>query len=423
MSIANLLTKQIGRVALTTACTISGLTLGLNPAFAGPREQARFIHDRIAGVPPTNSVLNSMTTDISGGNITSAVNTAMANSNFLNVTVKNMVIPWTNKEQTVFAPLNDAAATIIGYIRDGKDFRGIMFDNTIYVGNDNTLPAYSNSNNNHYAQMEHRNLDLASVLLEQPQTNVTGLPGEAVAGVTTTRQSARAFFYAGTNRAMFRFTLMNYMCLDLEQVKDITRIPDRIRQDPSRSPGGDSDVYLNNCLGCHAGLDALAGAYAYYEWQYPQNGDPDTGFLRYNLTAETYDLEGNSITSRVSRKHLINPTNFIYGYVTSDDSWKNYWRTGVNANLQWGQDSSLTPANSPQAAVSGNGAAALGREMANTGAFARCQVVKVYRHVCHADPDETTLQTLVGNFAGANYDMRTVFRDSVTDCMNKNPNI
>ena len=49
---------------------------------------------------------------------------------------------------------------------------------------------------------------------------------------------------------------------------DITRPPDRIRQDPSRSPGGDSRVFLNQCIGCHSGMDALAGAFAYYNYDH-----------------------------------------------------------------------------------------------------------------------------------------------------------
>ena len=272
MSVANLLKMQFGKVALTTACTIGMTTMLMNPAFAGNREKARYIHDRIAGVPPDNATLATME-GLVGSDPNAAVAIAMQNKNFLNVTVKNMVIPWTNKDQTVFAPFNDAAATITGYIKDGKDFRGILFDNIIYVGTGNGLPAYSNSNNNHYVQIEHRDLDLATVLQEQPQTSVTSLPAEAVAGVTTTRQSAKEFFYLGTNRAMFRFTMMNYLCRDLEQMKDITRISDKIRQDVSRSPGGDSDVFLNNCIGCHAGMDGLDGAYAYFEWDMPLDGN------------------------------------------------------------------------------------------------------------------------------------------------------
>ena len=69
----------------------------------------------------------------------------------------------------------------------------------------------------------------------------------------TTRAAAQAFFIAGTNRAMFRYTMMNHLCMDLEQVQDPTRPPDRVRQDVSRSPGGDSRVFLNNCVGVPRG--------------------------------------------------------------------------------------------------------------------------------------------------------------------------
>ena len=172
MSIANLLTKQTGRVALAAASTVCLFSLAINSASAGDREKAKFIHDRIAGVPATNAVLTSMTSDIAGGNEAAAVTTAMNDPNFLNVKVKNMVIPWTNKDETVFADFNDAAATIIGYIRDGRDFRGILFDNVIYTGNDGSLPAYSTTNNNHYIQMEHRNLNLRTVLQNQVQSHL-----------------------------------------------------------------------------------------------------------------------------------------------------------------------------------------------------------------------------------------------------------
>ena len=65
--------------------------------------------------------------------------------------------------------------------------------------------------------------------------------------------------------------MINYMCDDLQTIEDITRPPDRIRQDPSRSPGGDSRVFLNTCIGCHSGMDALAGAFAYYNFNADQH--------------------------------------------------------------------------------------------------------------------------------------------------------
>ncbi len=82
----------------------------------------------------------------------------------------------------------------------------------------------------------------------------------------TTRGAASAFFVNGTNRAMFRFTMMNHLCNDLQTVMDITRPPDRIRQDVTRSPGGVSTLFLTNCIGCHSGMDPMAQAFAYYNF-------------------------------------------------------------------------------------------------------------------------------------------------------------
>src|SRR6476661_9742502 len=93
-----------------------------------------------------------------------------------------------------------------------------------------------------------------------------GIPAAATAGFITSRASSEAFFIDGTNRAMFRFTLINHMCRDMEQVHDTSLPPDMIRQDVSRSPGGDSRIFLNNCIGCHSGMDPLAQAFAYYEF-------------------------------------------------------------------------------------------------------------------------------------------------------------
>ncbi len=218
------------------------------------------------------------------------------------------------------------------------------------------------------------------------QSSLNGIPSSATAGVMTSRAASEAFFVAGTNRAMFRFTLMNHMCNDLEQVKDTTRTPDRIRQDVSRSPGGDSRIFLNSCIGCHSGMDPLAQAFAYY------NFDENLGRLIYT-------------PGQVQPKYLINADNFKYGYVTPDDQWDNYWRAGPNAILGW--DSNLPG--------SGNGAKSLGEELASSDAFVRCQVTKVYRNVCLSDPTQAQLDTLKATFQ-TGYNLKHVFAEAAAQC-------
>lgn len=361
--------------------------------FAGAPEQAKRIHDRIAGAPPSAQVLADMTADISAGDPLSAARRAMESDHFYNVTLKNFTTPWTNRDQSVFAPLNDYTATVIGMIRDEVPFNLVLSDDILYVGAAGLgLPAYSMTSNDHYQQMEDRGLDLKSALQRTTQSAQTDLPFGATAGVMTTRAAAAAFFIAGTNRAMFRFTLMNHLCTDLEQVKDTAYPPDRIRQDVTRSPGGDSRLFLNNCLGCHNGMDPLAQAYAYY------NYDETQGRIVYSA-------------GQVQPKYLINSDNFKYGYVTTDDGWENYWRKGQNQLLGW--DATLPG--------TGAGAKSMGQELAGSEAFAQCQVKKVFRNVCFRNPvdaaDRAQIEDMVDSFKANNYSMKQVFAEAAVYCM------
>ncbi|MEO9946009.1 hypothetical protein [Paraglaciecola sp.] len=376
---------------------------------AGSREQAKRIHDRVVGIPPTADVLDEMTTYIDQGKVTDAAYLAMENSAFYSVTLKNWVTPWTNEEADVFAPLNDYTATVIGMIRDDVDFREILSGDILYVA-DNTVnaPAYSVTSNAHYQALDDLDADLKEVLQATTQSSVTGLPANASAGVMTTRAAAKSFFKDGTNRAMFRFTLINHMCTDLEGVKDTTRSPDRIRQDISRSPGGDSRIFNNSCIGCHSGMDPLAQAFAYYDYEYDLESDPDGeyGALQYN----TRSLIDPDTGTQVQSKYHINSNNFPFGYVTHDDSWSNYWREGLNKNLGWNE--SLPD--------SGNGAKTMGQELANSQQFASCQVTKVFENVCLRSPQDATdraeISAMTSTFTNTGYNIKQVFADSADYC-------
>ncbi len=376
---------------------------------AGSLEQAKRIHDRLAGVPPTEAVLLSMQQKIEGGDALGAAHEAMENDGFYNVTIKNWAAPWTNRDFDVFVPLNDYMATVIGLVRDSDeiDFREVLYGDHLYVANASLgLPAYSVSNNDHYEQLEAGGYSLKDNLEHRAQSAVTGLPAEAAAGVVTSRAAAKAFFIAGTNRANFRFTLINHLCMDLEQVHDVTRVPDRIRQDVSRSPGGDSRVFLNNCIGCHSGMDPLAQAFAYYDYSYDAEGDPlgENGQIQYNIAADP------DTGTRVQPKYFNNDATFPPGFVTPDDAWTNYWRAGQNAALGW--DEALPG--------SGAGASSMLQELAHSEAFSACAVKKVFKTVCLRDPhdqeDLDQLQSLQNQFESGNYNIKTVFAESAVYC-------
>jgi hypothetical protein len=422
--------NTISLVLVTTAALLSQSLW----ADEEDRRQAKRIHDRLTGVPATNAIIDDMEDLLEGTSVNGyagdtsgktaaqyAIDTAQ-NPNaryFYNVTLKNFAAPWTNEEQTVFTSLNDYTATVIGLVRDESDFRQVLHGNVIYRGNNGVVPGlntpYRNDDNAHYVQLEGLgpvagDLSDNSVLIADTQSNVTGLPGTATAGVMTTRAGAMSFFSDGTNRAMFRFTLMNHLCTDLEPLKDVSRTPDRIRQDVSRSPGGDSRIFLNSCIGCHAGMDGMAGAFAYYEWDY--TNDKTDGSL-------TYTGPEISTPPVVSQKHLINPDNFKPGYQITDDSWVNYWRNGQNWSLGWG--TAVNP--DAKGNETGSGAKSLGQELANSDAFAQCQVDKVFEAVCLRSPteffgtDRTVRDDIVADFKTTyNYNMREVFTDVAAHC-------
>jgi len=395
---------------LALAGSIVLLTQLALPAHAGPNEQAKRIYERLAGVPPSAAVLAQMANIISTGcggscqpgdpSLVSAAAIATAASTaptFYNVTLKNWVIPWTNRDQTVFAPLNDYAATVIGMVRDDVPFNTALSADILYTVNSGGLPAPSNASNSHYAMAEANGVDLSSALKQTSQSGTYGTPTAATAGLLTTYAAEAAFFINGTNRAMFRFTMINHFCNDMQTLEDTTRPTDRIRQDVARSPGGDSRVYLNTCVGCHSGMDPMAQAFAYYNFNGTVGTVMNTGTMQYT-------------SGQVQPKYLINSSNFSYGFVTPDDSWSNRWRTGINAALGW---SSSLPG-------SGSGAKSLGQELESASAFASCQVTKAFQAVCFRAPvssaDMATVASITSNFQSGGYKLKQVFQQVAAAC-------
>ena len=356
------------------------------------------MYDRLTGTPPSPALLAELETKVSNEG---AVNAALymldkndpRSKDFYSVTLKNFASPWTNRDQTIFAPLNDYTATVIGMVRDDEDFRGILSEDVVYIGSGSGIPAYSPTSNAHYEALEGNNVDLRQALSRTTQSSLNGLSPAATAGIITSRAGAEAFFIDGTNRAMFRFTLLNHLCRDMEQVHDTSRPPDRIRQDVTRSPGGDSSAFNNNCIGCHSVMDSMAQAFAFYDF------DETLGRLVYTQ-------------GQVQPKYLINSDNFKPGYVTPNDAWENRMRLkGKNdaGVLEW----------SPSLPGAGNGAKSLGQELAASGAFAQCQVEKVFRTVCFRSPsdgpDRTQVDASTSGFRNGG-NLKQVFAETAAYC-------
>lgn len=387
------MTVRISKLFVLCFFVFSSLT-----AFAqmSARDQANKIHNRLVGLPATADMLNQMEALIVAGDTIGAANLAMTNPAFLNVSIKNWVTPWTNEVGDVHQPLNDYTATIIGIIRDDIPYTQVLSGDIIYVGASglSNVPAYSQTSNAHYEALEENRYDLSddTVLV---QTTQSGLPDAQIApgkagGVMTTRASSMAFMSAGTNRLVFAKIAETFLCKQMEELNDVSLSNDRVRQDVTRSPGGNSNIFLTTCIGCHTGMDPLVGAYAYYDWD---------------------DTEGRLIytDAQVRPKFLINGQTFPGGYVTTNDGWENYWREGLNSSLGWSDN---TPGK-------GNGASSMGEEIASSEAFAACQVQKVFDKVCMRKPrpnEEQTIKSMTVAFRNSGYKLKTVFAEVAAHC-------
>ena len=384
------LTQLRAAVFITTMLTTTVV-------IAGPREQAKRLHDRLVGIPPSTAVLDSMTSKIQGGDGIGAANEAMTNPAFYNTTVRQLAAPWTNRDRTVYVDLNDTIATVIGLVRDDVPFDQVLYQDIVYTGSANaTGIQYSQTDNDHYVDLQLNRVDLSDPanLVQRQQSALPGtqLATGQTAGIMTTRGFAEAFLVAGTNRAAVRFAALNTMCMDQEDLRDLTAHPDRIRQDVTRSPGGDSNIFLNDCLTCHAGLDGLAGGFAYYDF------DEEQQRLVYTDGA-------------VQPKYVKDGGVFSFGFETQDDSWINYWRDGVNQFVGW---------TAPGGGV-GNGAKSLGMELGQTRQFAECQVKNVFEQVCFRAPngaaDLQAVENIATIFEANNRNMKRVYAETGLYCM------
>jgi hypothetical protein len=357
---------------------------------AGPREQAFVLHNRIAGVPPQKAVLDEMETLIAQGRKVDAARVAMRNPLFYNLVIKNWVKPWTNEEFNNKVPLNDYVATVIGVIRDDVSFDELLYGDFVYAASDdfydNDSDDYSNESNRHYERLESQNRDLSTLLERRTQTDNSEITD--VAGVLTSRASGNSFFNMGTNRAITRFTFINYLCRDFEDVHDIN-IPDyRIRRDVSRAPGGDSRVYRNKCAGCHAGQDALGGAFAYFDW----NG------------RRLVHTPGQ-VANKINRNN-----NFNDGFVVEDDYWINLWSQGQNSSLGW------------RGIQEGNGINSFGKMISRTKAFSQCMAKKTFEQFCLKEVVTSEEQELVNKLANnfevnGSYNMKDLIANTAVSCM------
>lgn len=371
--------------------TLAAITIGLGTlsANAGPREQAIKLHKILTGVMPEEAVIGQMANSIQNGNVPAAAKRAMESPYFWNITLKNLAATWTNENSSPVVSLNDAITTVIGVIANNEPFTQVLKGNFLYVGNNQ--PAYSGvpaDAQAHFEALEASGDSLRTSLTKRTQT-VTD-----AAGIMTSLAWGDAFLKAGTNRRMWRFSMMNFMCTDLEGMMDTTVPGIRIRRDVDRAPGGAPEVFANKCIGCHAIMDAANGATSYFDYT------EEDGLI----------YTPGSVQPKVNRGGQVYPE----GYVSTNDSWMFLGNLSANnglSNLGW------------RGSTSGNGLNSLATAISESRGFSECMAKQVFKRVClrtATNADKETIKELADGFEkDGKYNMLDLIASTPQHCMDE----
>lgn len=342
-------------------------------------EQARQLFRRLVGVPllVSDPRWDQMAAEIQSGRWKSAARIASSDSRFLSIRVRNWAAILSNKSETPFTSLNDFQALVIGVVGEDRDARDLLTADYRYEGMKSLkLPPVSLSDNKHYEELDIKGFDLKEVLVQvRPQWETA--PGRG-AGLLTTRGWGEAHFSGGTNRRAVEYTFREFLCRPISSWK-AAGLPDlHVRRDVSRAPGGSAAVYQRDCRTCHAGMDALGGAFAYFDF-----------------------VEGRLILSPgiVLHKFNQNISVFPLGKRTVDDSWVNLSTGGHNELIGWRGD------------LSGFGVRQFGAMVANARAFSQCMVRRVFSEVCRGVIDSSVEAALADGFEENGYRLRRLFEE------------
>ena len=161
---------RLHRVAWQLFITLALLASAVSAVVAGPRETAKAIHDRLTGVPPSANDLATMAGLSPVDAALYAIDSGENRRYFATVTLKNFAAPWTNREQSVFVPLNDYTTLVIGMVINDQPFDEILTADRLYV--QLGAPPPTASSNAHYEALETRmrapDFDPATELVEMP---------------------------------------------------------------------------------------------------------------------------------------------------------------------------------------------------------------------------------------------------------------
>lgn len=349
------------------------------------RDLAILIHNRIVGVPAQGETLVKMVELLQSGKAQAAAMLATEHPFFYDYKLTALFTPWSNATGDAGIVHNDMVLTMVGMVRDDVPFNQVLSAELFYNTHDYEEGEFTTGLSIKENLQQHK-LYGREHSVDNP---------EQISGVLSTRAFGQAFYNAGTNRRATAAVLKNFLCYEIEELRDKKTPANWVRQDVDRTPAGDPQLFHDRCVSCHAGLDALSGWTVYYDRNNYNNGVVNPKIFKNNLLIPTNKDEGRNYTL---------PKN-------QNDSFTNLWTEGKNASLGW------------RGKTSGRGAKEFGEMMTRSKAFSSCMARHVYKSVCYLDPEEgaalTKREQLAEQFEKDNYNMRKLFAATAVACLTK----
>jgi hypothetical protein len=397
----------VGEIALKTYEVAPIITTGVSDEF---RSKALKLYQRLVGVKTSidNPKIIEMANLIQTGQDLQAAQIATNEPGFYNNVVRDFGARMSTIEQTSTAPMSDLVATVIGVTRDNVDARELLTGNFFYMANaDAPVPSQMINDlvksNRHYATLESDGYDYMATLARMDNQMIRG-PNDQLfqatdtAGVLTSRAFMQAHAVAGTNRRMVEYTMEVFACAPLTTWADARSSDIKVGRDVDRFPGGDPNVYRTQCKSCHGNMDGFRGAFARFDFS--------DGFTKYTTIYPNGDENDEDALPQnpmgIAAKYNRNEDVFAGGHVTTDSTWTNFATSPANQALfGW---------RGP--AESGDGVNSLGVAVANSQAFSKCMVKRVFRELCNRKTSAFEIPLVEGmstSFEQGGYNLKSLF--------------
>ncbi len=251
-----------------------------------------------------------------------ALTTKSSRSTFLVNRVRQTFAPLASRDVDPLTPIGDFTLTIMKAVQLDRPLNELFMGGMRFGMKSQSIDDRDNAQKSTaaiHAQLKSFLTDEAFIGSDAfVDVGQPALYPESRLGVLTSAQYGVAIFEGGTNRRAVRKIVEDWLCVGtIDRIKNYN-IPDLwVGRDVERTPGGHFQNYANGCVGCHAGMDAVRGAFARYDILNLSVTDRYPGG-----TVATTDPEYDAVQMKMN----INSQNFPSGYHVTDSRWEhNGW--------------------------------------------------------------------------------------------------